>query len=226
MIAVDVNADAAAETTSIIRGEGGSADAETADVTRREEVEGVVARTVQRFGRVDVLVNNVGLASLGDTIELSLEDWQGCLNVNLTGAFLACKYVLPIMRRERRGAIVNISSTASVQVNNYPYPAYGAAKAALNQFTRAVAVRYAAEGIRANAVLPGVMDTPLIYRQIAGQFRSVEDMREARAAASPMGRMGDAWDVAFAALFLASDEARYVTGVCLPVDGGKTCAGR
>lgn len=226
VVAVDINADAASETERIIRSEGGVAVAETADVTSPEDVECVVLRARQRHGRIDVLVNNVGVTSIGDPVELSLEEWRRGLDVNLTGAFLACKHVLPAMRSARSGAIVNISSTASIQVNRYPYVAYSSAKAALNQFTRAVAVRYAPEGIRANAVLPGVMDTPLIYSQIATQFESLDEMRRTRSAASPMGRMGDAWDVAHAALFLASDEARYITGVCLPVDGGKTCAGR
>ena len=107
-----------------------------------------------------------------------------------------------------------------------PYFGYYASKSGLNHFTRALAVNYAPFGIRANALLPGVMDTPLIYKQIAGQYESVDAMRAARGAASPMGRMGDAWDVAYAALFLASDESRYITGTVIPIDGGKSCAGR
>jgi NAD(P)-dependent dehydrogenase (short-subunit alcohol dehydrogenase family) len=130
------------------------------------------------------------------------------------------------MLEQKKGSIVNISSLASIQVNNYPYISYFSAKAGLNHFTRAIAVRYAAEGIRANAVLPGVMDTPLIYKQISGEFQDVEEMKRKRNAASPMGRMGDAWDIAHASLFLASDEANYITGVIIPVDGGKSCAGR
>jgi NAD(P)-dependent dehydrogenase (short-subunit alcohol dehydrogenase family) len=113
-----------------------------------------------------------------------------------------------------------------MQINNYPYYPYLTAKAGLNHFTRAIAVRHAPDGIRANAVLPGVIDTPLVRNQIAGRFKDEAEMLKARNAASPMGRMGTAWDVAHAALFLASDEAAYITGVCLPVDGGKSCAGR
>jgi NAD(P)-dependent dehydrogenase (short-subunit alcohol dehydrogenase family) len=115
---------------------------------------------------------------------------------------------------------------ASIQVNAYPYLGYLSAKAGLNHFTRALAVHFARDGIRANAVLPGVMDTPLIYREIADQHADTEDMLRKRHAASPMGRMGDAWDVAYASLFLASDEAKYITGACLPIDGGKSCWGR
>ena len=159
-------------------------------------------------------------------MELSEEAWHRGIDVNLTGAFLACKHVLPVMLRQGKGAIVAISSLASVQVNQYPYISYASAKAGLNQFIRSLAVRYAARGIRANAVLPGVIDTPLIYRQIADQFEDIEEMRRRRHAASPMGVMGDAWDVAHAAAFLASDQAKYITGVCLAVDGGKSCAGR
>ena len=130
------------------------------------------------------------------------------------------------MMQQGTGSIINISSVASIQVNRYPYPAYAASKAAVNQLTRALAVNYGPFGIRANAILPGVMDTPMAYRQLASQFADREQMVQARNAASPMNRMGTAWDVAHAAVFLASDEASYITGVCLPVDGGKSCAGR
>lgn len=163
---------------------------------------------------------------MGSVVEMGEDEWRQVLDTNLTGVFLACKHVVPVMLAQGGGAIVNISSLASVQVNSYPYLPYYAAKSGLNHFTRALAVQYAAQGIRANAVLPGVIHTPLIHQQIAGQFASTEDMLRARHAASPMGRMGEAWDVAYAALFLASDEARYITGVCLPVDGGKGCVGR
>lgn len=226
VVAVDVARAAAEETAATISAEGGTAVAEVADVTVADEVAAVVARTRARFGAIDVLHNNVGAAVMGDTMELPLETWRRAFDLNVTGAFLACKHVLPVMLAAGRGSIVNVSSTASLQINDYPYPAYQAAKAALNQLTRAIAVRHARAGIRANAVLPGVMDTPLVKRQIAGRFADEAAMRAARDAASPMGRMGDAWDVARAALFLASDEASYITGVCLPVDGGKSCAGR
>lgn len=226
VVAVDVDRAAAEETASLIAGEGGTGLADVADVTREDAVTAVVARAQARFGAIDVLHNNVGVAVMGDAVELPLEIWRRALDLNVTGAFLACKHVLPGMLAAGRGSIVNVSSTASLQINDYPYPAYQAAKAALNQLTRAIAVRHARAGIRANAVLPGVMDTPLVERQIAGQFADAAAMRAARDASCPMGRMGDAWDVARAALFLASDEAAYITGVCLPVDGGKSCAGR
>lgn len=226
VVGVDLHLDAAQETEAALRQEGLSMTAMAADASTSAEVADVVAQTLKLHGRIDVLHNNVGVTVMGDPVELSEEDWQRSLDINLSSAFLTCKHVLPAMLAQESGAIVNISSLASLQINQYPYFAYQTAKAGLNHFTRALAVRYAARGIRANAVLPGVMDTPLIYQQIAGNFEDVEAMRRARHAASPMGRMGTAWDVANAAAFLASDEAAYITGVVLPVDGGKSCAAR
>jgi NAD(P)-dependent dehydrogenase (short-subunit alcohol dehydrogenase family) len=224
--AVDVRAEAAEETRRVIEAEGGQCAALVADVTQSTQIQAVVARVLDEAGRIDILHNNVGITEMGGPIEASEESWHRVLDTNLTGVFLTCKHVLPAMLAQGGGSIINISSLASIQVNTYPYTSYYAAKAGLNHLTRSLAVRYAPDNIRVNAVLPGVIDTPLIYQQIAGQFQDVEAMRQRRNAASPMGRMGDAWDVAHAALFLASDEAKYITGVCLPVDGGKACAGR
>jgi NAD(P)-dependent dehydrogenase (short-subunit alcohol dehydrogenase family) len=126
------------------------------------------------------------------------------------------------MRREKRGVITNISSVAGVRFTGYDYPSYYAAKGAVNQFTVGLALQYAREGIRANAIMPGLMDTPHIYQHITGAYGSAEDMVRERNESAPMGRMGTGWDVANAAVFLASDEAAYITGVCLPVDGGLT----
>ena len=224
--AVDIDLNAAHETCRIARAEGGLCEAFRSDITSSEAVRAVVGDVVDAFGSIDVLHNNVGIVRMGDVVEASEESWRSVIDTNLTGAFLTCKHVIPLMRAKKRGAIINISSLASIQINKYPYVSYYAAKAGLNHFTRAIAVKYAPDGIRANAVLPGVMNTPLIHNQIAGQHQNTDAMMAARHAASPMGRMGDAWDVAYAALFLASDEARYITGVCLPVDGGKSCIGR
>jgi NAD(P)-dependent dehydrogenase (short-subunit alcohol dehydrogenase family) len=226
VIAVDVNRDAIEDTRAVILAEGGRCEALVADATSPGDVARVVGATLEQFGRIDVLHNNVGGPVMGDPISASLEDWQRALDLNLTSAFLVCKHALPAMQRQGGGAIVNVSSLASIQINAYPYFGYLTAKAGLNHFTRALAVHFARDGIRANAVLPGVMDTPLIYREIADQHADLEDMLKKRHAASPMGRMGDAWDVAYASLFLASDEAKYITGVCLPIDGGKSCWGR
>ncbi|CAH1692793.1 3-oxoacyl-ACP reductase [Hyphomicrobiales bacterium] len=226
VVAVDINGDAARETADIIIAEGGRCEAMTADVRQADSVEAAVARTQEIFGRIDVLHNNVGITEMSDLAETTEESWRRVIDINLTGIFLTCRAVIPAMAAQKSGAIINISSLASIQVNQYPYFSYMAAKSGVNQFTRGLAVQYASQGIRANAILPGVMDTPLIYKQIAGNFADREEMLRRRNAASPMGRMGDAWDVAQAAVFLASDEADYITGVCLPVDGGKSCAGR
>jgi NAD(P)-dependent dehydrogenase (short-subunit alcohol dehydrogenase family) len=226
VIAVDINLPAAEETRDIIRQEGGACDAFRADVTSSEAIEAVVRTTAERHQAIDVLHNNVGITIMGDVTEATEESWRKVIDTNLTSVFLTCKHVIPKMKQQGCGAIVNISSLASIQINQYPYISYYAAKSGLNHFTRAIAAQYARHGIRANAVLPGVMNTPLIHKQIAGQFEDQASMLRARHAASPMGHMGDAWDVAHAALFLASDEAKYITGVCLPVDGGKSCVGR
>lgn len=226
VVAVDVDGEAVEKTRSFILGEGGHCEAVVADATLASDVERAVGAALGHFGRIDVLHNNVGGTIMGDPVAISEVAWQRSIDLNLTSAFLTCKHVLPLMQRQGGGAIVNVSSLASIQINAYPYFGYLTAKAGLNHFTRALAVHYAPQGIRANAVLPGVMDTPLVHREIAGQYADTEDMLAKRHAASPMGRMGDAWDVAHASLFLASDEAKYITGVCLPVDGGKSCWGR
>ena len=225
VIAVDRDLEAARETAAIIGSEGHEALAVSADVTASAEVAGVVEEAVRRFGRIDVLHNNVGITEMGDPIEATEESWDRVMAVNLKSVFLACKHVLPVMKAQRKGAIVNISSVAAVAINDYPYFSYYASKSGLNHLTRALALRYAPFGIRANAIMPGLMDTPLIHREIAGQYADEEAMVSARDALVPMGFMGDAFDVARAAVFLASDEARYITGVCLAVDGGLTCRG-
>ncbi len=223
VVAVDRDGAAARETASVIASEGHEAVALSADVTSSDEIASVVKETTGRFGRIDVLHNNVGVTEMGDPIEATEESWDRVMAVNLKSVFLACKHVLPVMQARRKGAIVNISSIAAVAVNDYPYFSYYASKSGLNHLTRALAVRYAPFGIRANAIMPGLMDTPLIYREIAGQYADKETMVSARHAMVPMGFMGDAFDVARAAVFLASDEARYITGVCLAVDGGLSC---
>ena len=172
------------------------------------------------FGGIDVLHNNVGVTVLGTPVDLSYEQWQRAFRLNVDGVFLACKHVLPAMVERGRGAIVNVSSIAGMRHVGYPYPAYMSAKAAVNQLTVSLALTYAPHGIRVNAVAPGFIDTPLVRRQLASQADSVDELLAARHAQSPTGRMGTPWDVANASLFLASDDAAYVNGVCLPVDGG------
>ena len=223
VICVDIKREAAEETVGIITGEGGRAEAAVCDVTKSDTIKAVVDEVIGRHGRIDVLHNNVGYAQMGGPIELDEAGWHRTIDLNLTGCFLTCKHVLPHMLERRSGAIVNVSSLAAIRFMGYPYPAYYATKAAVNNFTMGVALQYAKDGIRANAIMPGLMNTPLIYQQISGQYATADEMVAARDAACPTGKMGTAWDVAKAALFLASDDAQYITGVSLPVDGGLSC---
>lgn len=222
VIAIDIVEEAARVTQALIKAEGNLCEAEVCDVKSSDQVKAVVDAVAKRHGRIDVLHNNVGLTAMGGAIEESEESWQYIIDTNVTGAFLTCKHTLPHMLARGKGAIVNVSSIAAIRYA-YPYASYQASKAALNQLTQSVAIQYARQGIRANAIMPGMMDTPLIYQQISGQYESVDAMRAARAAKAPMGRQGTGWDIANAALFLASDASGYITGVCLPVDGGLTC---
>jgi hypothetical protein len=221
---IDLVQDAAEETASIIVGEGGQAIAIAADVTDTGSVESAVAQVVEGFGSIDILHNNVGVTHMGGPVELTEEQFEAALNLNIGPIYRTAKVIIPHMLRKGGGAIVNISSLAAIRWTGYPYFAYYATKAAVNQATVALAMQYARQNIRANCIMPGLIDTPLIYRQISGQYASVEEMVAARKTAVPVGRMGTAWDIANAAVFLASDEAQFITGVCLPVDGGQSCA--
>ena len=223
VIAVDREKSAAEATASIIQALGGQARSLEADVTNSASVKAAVDTVLSEEGHIDVLHNNVGTTIMGGPVELTEEDWHTVLDVNLTSAFLTCKHVLPGMLARGKGAIINISSIAAIRFTGYPYAAYYAAKAGVNQFTVGLALQYARQGIRVNAIMPGLMNTPLIYQQISGQYSDAGAMARARHEATPMGRMGTGWDIAAAAVFLASDEANYITGVCLPVDGGLTC---
>ncbi|KQZ70612.1 SDR family NAD(P)-dependent oxidoreductase [Nocardioides sp. Root151] len=216
VVAVDRNGNEAHRVADRIAAAGGRSLALEADVTVDADVEAVVKETIARFGVPHVVHGNVGVARTGSVMELAPAEWQAAVDVNLNGAYLAFRHALPPMLEEGRGVFVQVSSLASVRHTGYPYPAYSAAKAALNQLTVSIALTYADRGIRANAILPGLIDTPLVGQQLAGSQAEVE----ARHALSPTGRMGSPWDVANAAVFLASDKAAYINGVCLPVDGG------
>jgi NAD(P)-dependent dehydrogenase (short-subunit alcohol dehydrogenase family) len=223
VFAIDRDFEAAQATAHLIEQRGHEATPIAADILDGDAVARAVQAAMDATGRIDILHNNVGQAGMGGPIELSEAEWDRLVAVNLKGVFLTCKHVLPVMLAQKRGVIINISSIAAIRWTGYPYAAYYAAKAGVNQLTVALALEHAAQGIRANAILPGLIDTPLIHRQISGQYASDADMVAARNAACPMGRMGTAWDVANAAVFLASDAAAYITGVCLPVDGGLSC---
>jgi len=223
ILAVDRDLKAAEQTAKIIRGEGGTCEVFAADVASEEDVRNLVNAAVQHYGRIDVLHNNVGIAEVGGPVEASLESWNRLVAVNQTSLFLTCKHVLPIMEQQKKGVIVNISSVAAIRWIGFPYVGYSATKAAMLSFTKNIAMQYAGSGIRANCILPGLMDTPMIREPLKKSYGGdVDEMRRKRDAQCPMGYMGDAWDVANAALFLASDAARYITGVDLVVDGGLT----
>ncbi|MCP8937901.1 SDR family oxidoreductase [Alsobacter sp. SYSU M60028] len=221
---VDISAEAAAETAGIIAAEGGRALAIAADVTDLASVEDAAARAMAAFGAIDILHNNVGVVVPGGPEELDEAGFQRGLDLNVGSVYRTAKVLLPHFRERRAGSIVNISSLAAIRWTGYPYFAYYAAKAAVVQATVAIALQYAPHGVRANAVLPGLIDTPLIYAQISANYASAEEMVAARNRAVPLGKMGTAWDVAAAAVFLASDEAKFITGVALPVDGGQSQA--
>ncbi|MEQ9814204.1 MAG: glucose 1-dehydrogenase [Azospirillaceae bacterium] len=223
---VDLNREAAEETAEIIRGEGGEAIALAANAASEDQVATVVARTLDAFGAIHVLDNNVGIAEVGGVTGLDEATWDKVLAVNLKSAVFGMKHVIPVMQRQGGGAVINISSIAAIRWTGIPYATYYATKAALSQLTRTTAVEHARDRVRVNAILPGLMKTPMVERSagLADTYSEgdVEAMWAIRDAQVPMGHMGDAWDVAWAAVYLASDEARYVTGIELVVDGGIT----
>ncbi len=228
VLCADINEAAAAETVEIIEKEGGEAAAFAGDASDPVAVEAMVARCLECYGRIDILQNNVGILHLGGAVEVALEDWNRMLQINLTSMFLSCKFVIPVMLSQfeaegRGGAIVNIASIAGIRDIGVPYLCYNTTKGAILPFTRAIALQHAKQGIRANSILPGLMNTPMIVEPLKDSYGgSIEAMMEERNRSCPTGSMGDAWDVAYAALFLASDEAKYVTAAELVVDGGLT----
>ena len=224
IVAADRDLAAAEETAHIIVGESGVAEAVQLDVTDPDRVAAIVADTIARHGRIDILHNNVGIAELGGPVEITLESWERVNRVNMTSAFLTCRAVLPHMQERRDGAIGNVASVAGIRWLGFPYVSYATTKAAMIQFTRVVARQYAPFNVRCNAILPGLMQTPMVAAQIRGAYgdKDVGELWARREAQVPMDRVGDAWDVAYAALFLASEDSRYVTGAELVVDGGLT----
>jgi NAD(P)-dependent dehydrogenase (short-subunit alcohol dehydrogenase family) len=224
VLAVDSDLQSAAETVERIAAEGGTASAFAADVTEEDAVAAAIAFGVSRFGRVDILHNNVGVSLAGGdapVTEITVDAFDRIVAVNLRGMVLACKHAIPVMRAQGGGAIVNISSIAAVAA--YPYVAYKATKAAVIALTQQIAIQNAPHGIRANVILPGLMNTPMAIEPRVKAGKSREEVVAERDARVPLGgKMGTGWDVAQAALFLASDDARFITGVALPVDGGSS----
>lgn len=220
LLLVDVNADWLDDTVQAVRAYKGMVHSLVADITHESQCRQIAQTCIQHFGKIDILHNNVGL-SKGDkpTADLDVSAWDYIMDRNLKGMFMTCKHVLPHMVGQRSGCIINISSTSSLAAR--PTLTYKTSKAAVNAMTQHIAMENAAFGIRANAILPGLMDTPMaINRRAQEQGVDPELIRRQRSALVPIGRMGSAWDVANAAVFLASDEAAYITGVLLPVDGG------
>ena len=220
VLIVDINQESAFETVAHIQAEGGEASALTANITDEAACASIAETCMARYGRIDILHNNVGMSRGDDeTTVLSSKMWQNLLATNLTGTFLTCKHVLPVMRSQKSGVIINISSTSSLAARQTI--TYKTTKGALNTLTQHMAFENAKYGIRVNAILPGLMDTPMAIERRAEE-RGIDRkiIREERDAQVPLGQMGTAFDVANAALFLASDEAKYITGVLLPVDGG------
>ena len=226
VLVVDRDLASAEETVALIHEAGGEARALQADVVDEASLAAAVAACVERWERLDVLHNNVGISVAGgdaSPTEITSEAFDRIMSVNLRSVVLACKHALPVMRAQRAGAIVNISSVAAW--DNYPWVAYKASKAALIAYTQQLAIQNAEFGVRANTILPGLMDTPMAVDTRARAWnRSRASIAAERDARVPLrGKMGTAEDVARAALFLASDEARFITGVALPVDGGASC---
>ncbi|KAH8130883.1 hypothetical protein ACSS6W_008720 [Trichoderma asperelloides] len=211
-------------TKQTIEEEGGVCDILETDATSSESVKRLVDACMARHGRIDILVNNVGRSELGCPATMSEEVWDSQVEINLRSVFLTCHHVLPIMEKQGAGAVVSIASIAGLRYIGKPQVGYSATKAAVIQFTKATAIIYAPKGVRLNTVVPGLMDTPYTKSLIERFSKDSEhgEYMRMRNAQVPTGRMGDAWDVANAALFLVSDEAKYIVGQKIVVDGGIT----
>lgn len=220
---VDKNIKAAEETKHLINNEGGECIAFEADVSRPNDCKNIAEKCVMYFGKIDILHNNVGINIPGGVVELSNENWEKTLNVNLSSMFFTCKYVLPYMEKQKSGSIVNIASVSAIRTSPIISVAYAVSKAGVIALSREVAIQYASKGIRANAILPGLMETPMVNISLVEAYGgNVQSMIRERDLLCPIGKQGDAWDTAYAALFLASDESKYITGTTLLVDGGLT----
>jgi NAD(P)-dependent dehydrogenase (short-subunit alcohol dehydrogenase family) len=221
---VDRDLGAADETRRIILQQTGTAFSYEADVSRTHDCISIIAACLQTYGTIDILHNNVGIEIPGGLQETSEDAWDRTMAVNLKSMFLLCKRVLPTMLERGRGVITNISSINAIRTLRALSLPYSVSKAGVIAFTREIAVEYASRGIRANAILPGMMDTPFVRESLTQAYGgNIEEMTKLRDAACPTGRQGDSWDVANLALFLASDRAKYITGAAIIIDGAQTC---
>ena len=224
VFAVDSNPASMTETVARIQAANGIVHTHIADVTKSTEVAAMVQACITRWGRIDVLVNNVGGSAPGGPVEMPEDVWDAQVDQNLKSVFLTCKHVLPIMQGQGRGAIVNLASNAAIRWTGAAQVAYAATKAGVIQLSRVVAIQYAPHGIRVNTVIPGQLHTPMVEARLAGQRANgdVETLLKQRQARIPLNIPGDGRDTAHAVLFLASDEARFITGTEITVDGGMT----
>ena len=214
VLLVDRITQRAGETLDSIVAEGGEASVFEADITLADDCQGMVEAAVERYGAIHVLFNNVGILLGGGVTEVQEKEWDSVLDVNLKSMMLTSKYAIPQMVRSGGGSIINVSSIAALRGSNTDSIAYYASKGGVISMTTAMAVKHGRDNIRVNCILPGLIYTPMV----AGQL--TEDTRDLNRRAAPLGTEGTAWDVAWAAAFLASDQARWITGVSLPVDGG------
>lgn len=220
VVAVDRDPIAAAETCRLIREEGGECVEAVADISVAAEVEAVVAKSMDTYGRIDVLHNNVGIVGLGNALKVTEEAWEKSFAVNARGLMLSCQKVIPHMVRQGGGSIINVSTIASVRYLGFSYAAYDASKAAVNALTRSIAVDFGSKGIRANTILIGMVDTPLARGGIDAAGREIDAVYSSYTKSIPLRRMGTGFETANLALFLASDESSYITAAEIPVDGG------
>jgi NAD(P)-dependent dehydrogenase (short-subunit alcohol dehydrogenase family) len=218
VMSVDLMADTAQATAREIKDGGGQADSLQADVSVAADVERMVSTTVERFGRLDVLVNNAGIEVVMPIVQVPEEMWDRLIDVNLKGVFLGCKYAIPQMIKQGGGAIVNTASIAGLR-GFATFGTYSASKGGVVLLTKTLAVEYAAFNIRINCVCPGIIRTPMLERGLTA-VPNPEEALELFRQAHPLGRLGEPEEVAQAMLFLASDEASFITGVPLPIDGG------
>jgi NAD(P)-dependent dehydrogenase (short-subunit alcohol dehydrogenase family) len=224
IFAVDRELDSVTETVERVKAVGGEIVTHQCDVTDSASVEVMVKTCLEHFGRIDVLVNNVGGSAAGGPVELAEAIWDAQVDSNLKSVFLTLKHVLPVMEKQKAGAVVNVASTSGLRWTGAAQVGYAATKAGVIQLSRVVAVQYADKGIRVNTVVPGQLHTPMVEARLAKQRAGgdVEALLKSRLDRIPIGFMGDGRDTANAALFLASDEARFVTGTEIVVDGGMT----
>ncbi len=222
IFAVDRNTDSTRETVDKVKAVGGEIVVHACDVTDNASVAAMVEACVRHFGRIDILMNNVGGSAPGGPVEMTEEVWDAQVDSNLKSVFLTCKHVLPVMEKQKSGAIINVASTSGIRFTGAFQVGYAATKAGVIQLSRVVAVQYAAKGIRVNTIIPGQLHTPMVEARLARQRAGgdVEALLAQRLARIPIGFAGDGRDTANAALFLASEEARFVTGTEIVVDGG------